>query len=487
MGFEWLSEILFYLLWAGFGFGGLVALKAGLACATGFVLDSHLRRTGSSETLRAASLVLFAWLTQKRWMVQPEIFSALFLAVLLAALEGPAPFSPRKLAVHAGLFCLWANLHGGFVYGLVLYGIYLTPAQRISLPGKLACFSAILAATLVNPYGWRIYSVPAFMLMELPRLRKENVEWMSPILTEGHGLALFYILPLAGLAAAGLLLRRGREVPMSAVAGLGLFGAWATLSYRNIAVSAILVVPWTVRLVHDLLRSPSRPSRRAGRAEVLAAAALAAGWVGLVWDARRLGSPLEFIRWPSYPVGLVEAVRQEPKAGGLYLPFHWAGYASWVLYPERRVFAYGRLDVFHDRFREARRARENPGLWRAFLDRYGIQAALEEHPKSLLPGTLSDRAGRPETFVRRSPHSVYLPRTRWALVHWDDQGLLFLRRDPRSPPRKEYTLLEPGELEYLTALRQRGWLNRNLLRRELRRHQEEAGPSRYDLAFEALL
>src|SRR4029077_4302269 len=69
------------------------------------------------------------------------------------------------------MFLLWANWHIQFVYGLFVLGVFaLEPLlnsltgyvsqAKTSLPAKQT--SLVLAAsslaTLVNPYGWRIYS-----------------------------------------------------------------------------------------------------------------------------------------------------------------------------------------------------------------------------------------------------------------------------------------------------------------------------------------
>ena len=60
------------------------------------------------------------------------------------------------------LIALWANLHGGFVFGLVLAGAFAIdalwnaePSQRRPLALRWIAFGlAALAACCVTPYGW---------------------------------------------------------------------------------------------------------------------------------------------------------------------------------------------------------------------------------------------------------------------------------------------------------------------------------------------
>src|SRR5690606_13847287 len=60
------------------------------------------------------------------------------------------------------LIALWANLHGGFLFGLVLAGAFALdalwnalPAQRLALALRWGAFGiGALAACCVTPYGW---------------------------------------------------------------------------------------------------------------------------------------------------------------------------------------------------------------------------------------------------------------------------------------------------------------------------------------------
>lgn len=217
----------------------------------------------------------------------------------------------------------------------------------------------------------------------------------------------------------------------------------------------------------------------------LCAAAVVCGWIGLVRQTLALGPPTEGIVWSRYPRGLTEAVLNNGWRGPVMAPYPWSGYILWRLYPQRRVYAYGRLDLFGRRISEMEKARQSPALWQALLDRYGIGIVLEPMPRRAFPGRVFDRRGRLLATVPRSPLAAYMPRDRWALTYWDDGGLLFVRRGPEV--REEYRLLEPSDLAYLRLLQGQGRLDTRRLRLELARHRAQTGASRRAAGFAALL
>jgi len=95
---------------------------------------------------------------------------------------------------------LWANLHGGFVVGFVLLGLYLASylircfrcgqeqmrrniARRLQQLGVVTVVS--LAASLVNPYGFRLH-VHIYQYLSSHWLMNHIDEFLSP---NFHGVA----------------------------------------------------------------------------------------------------------------------------------------------------------------------------------------------------------------------------------------------------------------------------------------------------------
>jgi hypothetical protein len=120
VGFEYGSQLLYALAER---LGGLpaVALLAGLLIATSYgALMVFLLGRGVDPLLAYFTVALAVVLGIGHWNARPHLFSFLATVVLLSLLEG----RPRRAVLACAiLFALWANLHGGFVYGWILIAI----------------------------------------------------------------------------------------------------------------------------------------------------------------------------------------------------------------------------------------------------------------------------------------------------------------------------------------------------------------------------
>ena len=101
----------------------LVAIVASLVLALTFTLLARfLIRRGADPLLAYLVSMVAAVLTGSHWLARPHLFTLLAVVILLDLLEGDPP---RRLWPFALLFVVWANLHGGFVYGYIVIGAYL--------------------------------------------------------------------------------------------------------------------------------------------------------------------------------------------------------------------------------------------------------------------------------------------------------------------------------------------------------------------------
>jgi hypothetical protein len=232
--------------------------------------------------------------------------------------------------VTLALFALWANLHGGFVAGLLLIGLATgglalewrlrragaIDARRIAL---LALTGALAAATVMaaTPLGDAIVAYLASF--SNPAIALVSAEWRP---TFESPLALGY-LGVATAFVAWLWVRaRGSRSPTTAVIGLG-FLAMALTSLRNI----VFVGPVLGLCIASL--APERPFR-APRAliglTVLAATGAALCWPILVGPARN--EPILGSRLVGY------AVRHPPPSGHIA---SYSGVGSYLLWRSPRA------------------------------------------------------------------------------------------------------------------------------------------------------
>src|SRR5262249_7239951 len=121
--YEWLSEVVFA---AAHRIGGLpaVAIVTGLVVAATYAFVTVFLRRNHVDPLLAAFVgLLSAAVGLLHWLARPHLFTPLGAILTLTLLESSGR---RRIWFALPLFAFWANLHGGFVYGLLMIAFYAT-------------------------------------------------------------------------------------------------------------------------------------------------------------------------------------------------------------------------------------------------------------------------------------------------------------------------------------------------------------------------
>ena len=174
---EWLYDIVLGILHRACGLNGVVWLCALLVAAIFTLLLSQLIKRGTGLLLAIVLMLLAEAAATIHLFARPHIVSWLFSLLWFVVLDkwednqqGSLPrwipwFFPASMLV-------WVNLHGGWIFGIALLSIYTFAAFVESLRTRdafaaicsahraRAMFMALVvsaAATLVNPYGWRLH------------------------------------------------------------------------------------------------------------------------------------------------------------------------------------------------------------------------------------------------------------------------------------------------------------------------------------------
>lgn len=184
---EWLSEVLLAWLFGHFGWTGpVVATALCTAAALAMVLRVLLRTLAPLYATIAA--VMAYLMTLPHILARPDIFTLPILVFWVAALVAARGRDRTPPLWVAGLMTVWANLHGGYMFGLALAALFageavLTAADwraRLVAGRAWALFGiASFAAAAITPYGLAGLLLP-FKLMHMKFALSMLVEWRSP-------------------------------------------------------------------------------------------------------------------------------------------------------------------------------------------------------------------------------------------------------------------------------------------------------------------
>ena len=173
---EWLSQV---FMWGVYQFGGLPGLIIVFALLITLTFWLVYLVTPGRPFLAAFVVLLAAFAAAIVWGARPQIFNLLLTAVFVFLLER---FKDKKIGRRAlwllpVLSCLWANLHSGYLLGVVLLGTY-TVGEALqqwrgggdrTLPWSDIRFLAMITAlsfgtAVLNPNGPELWIYPFFTL-----------------------------------------------------------------------------------------------------------------------------------------------------------------------------------------------------------------------------------------------------------------------------------------------------------------------------------
>lgn len=344
---SWLGDLTLYGLEAKGGLAALVMLQAMTGTLTVALLQclcSILRADarGAAMLSIVSFLSLFPFSTAR-----PQIFSWLLFACFEVILIVTASGRLRWLVMLPVLMIVWVNLHGAWVMGLGLFGIYGLWWVWTGLSGQRSLHSlwphaltglGVLLATFLNPEGIGSY---AYLLVmgRSPISQKLVSEWQPPSLGQSFTWPFWGLLLVSGVL---LLTNRTRRIdaPMLAAA---CFVVLALRFMRMIPFAVITLVPVLAPRVPK--RSEMTETSGAVNASFMGVltvlAVLTTPYVRLA-----AGLPLGSLIDTYFPVAACEALaRPEHHGGRVFTLAEWGGYVEWRLWPDVQPFVDGRVEL----------------------------------------------------------------------------------------------------------------------------------------------
>ncbi|HTI44253.1 MAG TPA: hypothetical protein VL693_20640 [Vicinamibacterales bacterium] len=347
---EWLAEVIMATAYRCAGNAGLILLKLAVIVSTLWLVDLTVRREDIERAFvrcGVLALAIVLALNQVRY-VRPQLFSVVAFAALMWCLTTTSRSSKRWLLLIPVLFVAWANVHGGWVVGGAVLAVW---TLGVALGGDrrgatlyVMAGAAALAATLVTPYGFHLWS---FLRDTVGFSRSDITEW-QPTYAFGWAAcipwAVSVVIGVAGIVIGGRPARQPERIGCFVV--LAAAALWVARLQAFLGLAVMFLSGPSLARAYDRAHSISAATDHSGRRAIRAVAVcgIAAALVVAAINMTHLRIGREIIPAP----GAVAFLKSEPPAGGrLLVWFDWGEYAIWHLAPRLRVSIDGRRETVY--------------------------------------------------------------------------------------------------------------------------------------------
>ena len=268
IAYEWLSDTIMACLLKLGGLNLLAVATSAIIAMLFLFIYKRCRGEGGSFLLVTIIITLGAIASSIHWLVRPHIWTLLGVYLFYTKLEDfyRGTIGSAYLITLPVFMLLWVNCHPGFLFGIVILGIYLTIVSiqyicTASSPIKQkylyqlkvigTCLLSTFIATLANPNFAALYS---YIIKYLHRsaVLMATQEFASPIF---HGeIQPLCLEILFGLFAIGLTITKKHITFPSLMMSL-VFAYLSLLSQRNMPLFVIVILPVIARLFSETVFS----------------------------------------------------------------------------------------------------------------------------------------------------------------------------------------------------------------------------------------
>ena len=346
---EWLSDVIFQGWAALFGVNSLVYWKW-LVIILIFTLLFHVVRRVTGDPVSSYASVLLAIAAAAPFLdIRPYLYSSLGYVLLLHLVLGRAK-PPLYLPL---IFLVWANVHGGFFFGLMVLFLLFLPLAIYGKPKDRRrvglIWVACVLACLLNPNGIEVFAYPLKYAFDSSSPFKQAIdEWSSPLSPGRTQSPLYFVGVATFLAATALLLfipgQRKQRINWSLIALGVLTLAMSLTSRRFIVLFAIAQSLVTGRALAVLVAAHMQ------RIPSLIAPALVL-LLGVFWLRPYPVSAYAFhylTAEDEFPIETCNFIELNQLSGNVFAYYNWGGYLHLRTNGRMRVYIDGRADTVYD-------------------------------------------------------------------------------------------------------------------------------------------
>ena len=357
IAYSWGFEVLLSRFYAWFGLIGIGVYGTLLTLAVAFSVYWTARRLSGSFWMSCVLAAITCYSFLFLMMPRPVFFSIILLCVSLTLMLQAQRYRRMQTLYWLPLiFFLWANLHIQFIYGLVVFGLFvaINAAQRfasrlgiaptflesptIPIPPLIGVLAGCVLATLISPYSYHLYGV--IFVYSRSTLIYSIIKELQPVSFRGY--ENFAELLLAGAAFYAVGCRKKVDLFKLVLLVMACVVAFRTMrdSWFLCVISAACIADAPLA---DAKRDPAeKPWELAGVFAMVAVMLLLLS-NGTDFNTRGLDRTIS----SRFPVSAVNFIHQNRLPGPLYNTFDWGGFLTWYM-PDYPVVVDGRTDLYGD-------------------------------------------------------------------------------------------------------------------------------------------
>ncbi len=404
---EWLWEVGIALIHHVAGLSGVVLANSLVLSAVSVLLFRLVRRHSENDVRALAITVAAVSATAFHWLARPHLVSWVLLLIALHLIDRAQEGRVRLLWWMPVLAALWADLHGSFPVLIALLLAYggVNTFQQIAYEGFQAfwpavrrqqtyfvCAAIALAATLLNPYGWRLHEHIFRFLSDAKGLGMVS-EYRPFNFRSDLAMRVEAFLVLGGCAglfcfsrrrwATGVVVLIWAHLAFESARCLPIFLFLAAVPVAELvttilkSVQGANVAKWLRELGSDLLSFGDgfeifERTKRIPLVPIVVTFLLA----GVLGALPRASENIADFDSRDFPVAAARVIAKNPDAR-VFTFDQWGAYLIYRLYPKMRVFVDDRIDFygtdFSKKWVDTMEARYG---WRTELESFKIDTVL---------------------------------------------------------------------------------------------------------------
>lgn len=427
---DWLSELSMALIQQTLGLNGVAIFFAFIISLLYYLLFRIIRQQKGNIIFDVLIILIVMITSMFHWFARPYIFSLLLFLASYYILERFQSNGKNYLYFLPPIMLLWTNLHGAFITGFILEGIYLfsnmvtfffsREAKREEYKKKTKILGlttlVCVLTSLINPFGYNVF-LYTFKVISNQYLINHFMEFLPPNFRDLSIMPFKYLL----LIVITTLALTKKRLEFHELLLILLFTSMSLYALRNILFFTIVIAPILSRHSNLIInRSEGRFAtflkKRAENISKIDSSARGYIWVfplifivAIVLSCRLdIGFDKE-----KKPVAAVEFLRREFIKGNMFNNDEFGDYIIYSAYPQYKVFIHDKIDWrAEEKLKEYFKVIKFEEGWEDIIKKYEINWIIF-NTDSGLSRFLKDRKD-------------------WKLIYIDKVASIFIRNTPQN-------------------------------------------------------